>query len=224
MTRHLQQNLNFRNVLIVLAGFLALTVNLTIASTEISCEKIEQGNDVKLCYLDKTTSINSNDTTIATKDDSVKGIFMQYNEKIRYLPVGVHKKFSKLEKYFAAECSIQAISKENFEKLTKLQEIWLTTNEITKVKSDTFQGLSSLKIVKLGEFDYSRTNRNARMIYLPKGYNQIKFLNGATFAGLPALQTVLLTSNDCIDDTFKTKDQIKGLTKKLNEKCGFKEN
>lgn len=199
-------------------------MNLTFASTEINCEKIEQGNDVKLCYLDKTTSINSNDTAIATKDDSVKGIFMQYNEKIRYLPVQVHKKFANLQKYFAAECSIQAISKANFEKLTKLQEIWLTTNEITSVKSDTFQGLSSLKIIKLGEFDYFPTNRKVLINCHPKGYNKIKFLNGATFSGLPALQTVLLTSNECIDDTFKTKDQIKGLTKKLNEKCGFKEN
>lgn len=128
-------------------------MNLTSAATEISCEKIEQGNDVKLCYFDKTTSINFNDTAIATKDDSVKGIFMTYNEKIRYLPVQVHKKFSNLQKYYAAECSIQAISKANFEKLTKLTEIWLTTNEITRVKSDTFQGLSSLKIVKLGESD-----------------------------------------------------------------------
>jgi hypothetical protein len=125
-------------------------------STEIGCEKIQlhrwfYGED-KTCFINGLTTIASLDTMIAMKEDrTITGLWPQNNKRVKFLPLEIYKSFPNLNVIDASDCGIYAITKKNFEKLTKLTGLFLDRNQITTVRSNTFEDLTSLKRLSFSE-------------------------------------------------------------------------
>lgn len=99
------------------------------------------------------TAINATNFIIADlRDESIGDIDFSENEKIEYLPYKIFMQLPNLGTYDANECAIKQISKENFEKLSRLRVIELNSNKIQKVSGNTFKGLESLAHIDLSEF------------------------------------------------------------------------
>lgn len=108
---------------------------------------------MQLCELPRTIDINSSDVTISNeKDGKVDLIDYSENKKVKYLVAMVNLKFPNLRYYFADDCAIQEIFQKNFQLLSKLKFLYLNGNQIKRIKSDTFEDLTSLKELGLGEF------------------------------------------------------------------------
>ena len=117
---------------------------------EISCEKI----NLKQCFLNEVTVINSPDYVIVSTSDeyeTVETIKCPYNKNIKYLPKGVHDVFPNLRTYDAAVCAIKKISKSNFAQLGKLVVIRLDGNLIEQIESGTFEDLTSLQEIYISK-------------------------------------------------------------------------
>lgn len=130
-----------------------------VESREISCESVKDASygwgssshTLKSCYIDKTTSIDRPDTEISARDESVTGFWSIGNGKILFLPIDIDLKFPNLQGYGAERCSIKEISKRNFKGLHKLKGLYLHSNQITKISSDTFSDLKVLEYLGLSE-------------------------------------------------------------------------
>lgn len=101
--------------------------------------------------MDQVTAINDKDVTISNRDKTVNGLWFYKNKKLFFLPVKVGKIFPNLQYYTAHSCAIKEVKKENFQGLVKLQNLWLSDNQIEKVPSDTFESLRKLTHLDLGE-------------------------------------------------------------------------
>lgn len=120
------------------------------SDNEVRCTAIESCNELDRCCR-MTSPINASDFSIADrKDEAVKGIYFMENSEIEFLPIFVYQKFPNLQGYAAYNCSIREISKKNFERLTRLVNIFLRGNKLEKIPSDTFDGLINLEIINLG--------------------------------------------------------------------------
>lgn len=84
-------------------------------------------------------------------DILVFGLSFWSNKGISFLPVDVYKIFPHLVDMSAAGCSLKSISKENFRGLRELQLLLLYQNEIESFAADTFEDLTSLEELDLGE-------------------------------------------------------------------------
>lgn len=71
-------------------------------------------------------------------------------ENIRYLPVANHF-IRNLVDYRVHNTFLKTIRKENFEGMIWLEKLYLTSNLIEAIPSDSFQGLVRLKSINLGE-------------------------------------------------------------------------
>lgn len=121
-------------------------------SIEVVCESFKDFRR-EFCDMRQKTIINASNFVIGDlQDEEVEGIFFEGNMNIEYLPYKIYMQFPNLQSYWAKQCAIKQISKENFEKLIRLKEIDLEFNQIQKISGNTFQGLESLTIVDLGEF------------------------------------------------------------------------
>lgn len=120
---------------------------------EVACEKYPILRNQDYCLMTERTAINSTNFIIADmKDEEIEGIVFESNTNIEYLPYKIYMQFPNLDFYNAERCSIQQISKENFEKLSRLRSIVLSHNKIQKISGNTFKGLGNLLYVDLGEF------------------------------------------------------------------------
>lgn len=81
----------------------------------------------------------------------VCGISFDWNQKVKFLPVKVYKKFPNLAIYSAVGASITEISASNFEKLSSLEVLNLYNNQIKSIPDDCFQGLTKLYKINLGK-------------------------------------------------------------------------
>lgn len=126
---------------------------MTVEGDEIRCSLFDKHTtSAKRCHFNSSVVISSSDTSIAeTKDESVDALFViNYNLNVKFLPVNVYAKFPNVKSIQAVGCSIKEISRKNFANLDQLKSIVLNSNEITKVPSDTFQGLLQLAVINLG--------------------------------------------------------------------------
>lgn len=106
----------------------------------------------KTCKIDTSAAIDSADFTISSDyDDDVDGIEYSSNKKIQYLPVNPATIFPDLVIIAASGCSIKSISRLNFEGLRKLRALYLESNRIERVNSDTFKDLDELEQIFLSE-------------------------------------------------------------------------
>lgn len=122
-------------------------------SIEIACETFQDKNNFEFCIMTEKTAINATNFVIGDlKDEDIGGIDFNYNKAVEYLPYKIHMQLPNLVTYRAKFCSIKQISKENFEKLTRLKSVELNNNQIQKISGNTFQGLEKLLQVVLSKF------------------------------------------------------------------------
>lgn len=121
-------------------------------SVEIACEGFEDYSGSEFCRL-RQAAINPTNFVIADlRDEEVDEIRLDGNKRIEYLSYKIYMQFPNLDAYWAGECSIKQISKENFENLNKLIKIYLAHNQIQKISGNTFKGLGQLRVVDLSKF------------------------------------------------------------------------
>lgn len=100
----------------------------------------------------KSTVINSTEFLITSdRDEAIEGFYAEGNEKLDFLPTNLGDKFPNLINLHARNCSIKAISKENFEGLDKLRRLNLAGNQIKKIADDTFDSIPSVENIWLSE-------------------------------------------------------------------------
>lgn len=141
---------------IVFLGFLILTFH-QINAGEVKCEKNETFDynfwgygTAKTCFMQHVTAINSSGVTIfSPRDDMMGGLQFKENKKIRFLPVKIAEKFPNLWIYLAHLCSVQEVSKANFENLIQMKVLVLNQNDITTIYHNTFEDLTSLELLQL---------------------------------------------------------------------------
>lgn len=127
------------------------------------CESIGQAQAARVaasntCFLNQYTIIDKKNESIHFMlDRSIDGLYFNENKAIRYLPVEVYRSFPNLVHYWANNCSIQEISRKNFEKLYNLDFIRLVGNMIKKISSDTFVDLPLLRSLALSKLNLSRS-------------------------------------------------------------------
>lgn len=132
-----------------------MEVFVSIETKEIAHGSIADGNwvppifTVKTSFVLTTTTINKPNVIIAPGDESIKGLRIDYNNKIFYLPIKVGENFPNLLGYSAYSCSIKDISRANFYGLSKLKFLSLGSNRIEKIASDTFSDLTDLERLAL---------------------------------------------------------------------------
>lgn len=110
------------------------------------------GNMTKCCEVSAPTEILYDDTTfLDVQETAVDGLYIKNSGGIHYLPVRIYKSYPNIIGIYAGKNKeIKEISKKNFQKLLKLEYLFLNNNNIQKIKSDTFEGLIKLKVVNLG--------------------------------------------------------------------------
>lgn len=119
---------------------------------EVACEEFDQYG----CKMTNYTIIRRPDISISDQtDESIIGIDFNNNSNIHFLPISVFRSFPKLTTFGASDCSIREVSKKNFQRLWELVLLKLSGNEIFAITSDTFEDLTELSILLLGEFKYS---------------------------------------------------------------------
>lgn len=125
------------------------------AGTEIACESVEQiqwsVGTIKTCYIQTSVIDWTGFIFSSSTSSNVGAIDAQDNRKIQYLPEKVGKSFPRLMLYNAAFCAIEAISRDNFKGLVKLEKLYLNDNQIKKISIDTFEDLNSLQVLYLSE-------------------------------------------------------------------------
>lgn len=133
----------------MLAFYSVLTITLTsaFASSEVDleCESYGRCHESSSCCIMRIFSeTDTPEPTIFDVDNQIDGIDFSENKRIVFLPILVHETFPNLIGYYAFHCSIREISKKNFDKLSRLEDLNLNSNHIERIKSDTFEDLVSL--------------------------------------------------------------------------------
>lgn len=118
-----------------------------------SCSTSDDHNDV-CCILNQNTEIRGPSITIDNrKNGTVQAMDFNNNRNVDFLPVRIYLVFPHIVEYDARNCSVQSISKANFERLHHLKLVYLQGNQIKAVSSDVFHGLNNIEDIDLGEFD-----------------------------------------------------------------------
>jgi hypothetical protein len=104
-------------------------------------------------YFDE---ISSNNTVIMVnrtfaKEDVVQ-IMSSFVTAIKFLPVDLVSTFPNLQGIGFSACSISEISYRSFKGLSKLKDLWLSYNRISKLDGKVFKDLVNLKVLAMGEF------------------------------------------------------------------------
>lgn len=112
-------------------------------------DKIKQRGKITLstCSFYKT-EIKKNHSTILSAEATA--LVFTRNYGIYYLPIEVAISFPELIVYEAEATSITSIAKINFKDLNKVKSLNLRRNEITTIKSNTFEDMASLDRLLLG--------------------------------------------------------------------------
>jgi hypothetical protein len=70
----------------------------------------------------------------------------------KFLPVDLVSTFPNLQGIGFSACSISEISYRSFKGLSKLKDLWLSYNRISKLDGKVFKDLVNLKVLAMGEF------------------------------------------------------------------------
>lgn len=120
----------------------------TTAAGSVRCEQFR--DSAKLCLMNNFTVIDSNDIEMTSRRNEIEEIVFTNNKNIKFLPIRMHQTFPNLREIIAYGCSIQNISRSNFDKLNRLRKLILENNHLETIKSDTFRDLLRLEELSLG--------------------------------------------------------------------------
>lgn len=152
--------INNRKIQFVVSIYLLAVLALSqVKGKQILCENKTRDiwlhvGERKTCSMLTSTEIDSTDTTIE-EDETIEALDFEDNKNINFLPIDVAISFPKLKIYSAYSCSIEKIAKINFKDLKALQSLRLNENLITTIASDTFEDLTSLEVLALGEMTFN---------------------------------------------------------------------
>lgn len=187
----------------------AAIVNCAVSENEISCESFGVfGN--KSCILGET-EINSANTVIAERDETVEAMWMHNNQKASYLPNKLAEKFPNIVLYQADRCSIKEISRDNFWGLNSLRELDLNDNQIESLKDGTFEGLLNLHFLRLSILLSHYMMISSYQPFHSSENNKIRKLKATSFGMLPSLEYLDLRLNACIDEDFIGRERIENV-------------
>lgn len=158
---------------------------------------------LETCLLNRSIVIDANNTQLDSTYNA-RGLYMQNNKNISYLPIDIYKVFPTLVVIDATSCSIKTVGPENLRNLTSLEFLWLRENLLDVIPKDTFKDLISLTSLDLGKFSFyfRRSSRILLRVTSPLGDNQIKSIAADPFVGLDDLVAIILKNNVCIDECF----------------------
>lgn len=180
----------------------------TANEVEVECESYASCHAASSCCIMTVISeIKSTQVTISESDNQIDGINFSENRNILFLPVLVYKKFPNLIAYYAFHCSIREISKKNFEKLSRLEDLNLNSNQIERIRSDTFEDLVALQQLHISECSKT-VILNILSFSLSAGSNQIKQMNGFAIEKLIALDRLDLRNNQCINRWLRAENNL----------------
>lgn len=142
------------------------------------------------------------------------------------MPKSIGEKFPYLKELNAERCGLTIISESFFERMRRLQNIYLSDNEITTIASKAFKDLVSVKELWLRKNMLRTVDANifATMEDLERielGENKLIFLSPSTFT-IPRngkLRRVQLGSNVCINKLY-TSDLLNQLESDITAACG----
>lgn len=127
------------------------------------------GRMSKCCHVTDTEILHDDSTFLAVEDISVDGLQIRNTDGFdllpvsHFLPVRIYRSYPNIIGIYAGGQKLKEISKKNFQRLLKLEYLFLNNNNIQKIKSDTFEGLIKLKTVNLGEFTIKSSGKNGRV-------------------------------------------------------------
>lgn len=99
--------------------------------------------------MDMTTKIDAYGFLIASRDESVKGIWFKENKKIEFFPENMGAMFPNAIGVNAWQCAILTISREHFRDFNHLRALLLSDNKIEEIASDTFMDLTTLETLTI---------------------------------------------------------------------------
>ena len=100
-----------------------------------------------------------------------------------------------------ANRDIQSIEDETFKEFTILEQLYLSSNELTSINSKMFEGLQKLKILDLRRNMIESANWDTfknlvNLVELLISFNKIESIQDKTFEGLENLQKLDLENNE----------------------------
>jgi Leucine-rich repeat (LRR) protein len=128
-----------------------------VTAKKVSCERISYNYTKwsfvlkKVCWMNTTTSINSQRVTMSSRDEAITGLNLYFNKKIIFMPKKIAEVFPNLLVINAQSCSLKEVTKENFKDLRSLTHLVLKNNRIEAIADSTFEDLTNLKILFLGK-------------------------------------------------------------------------
>lgn len=124
----------------------------------MSCERFEnhlwKSNHDRLetCFIEHQ-KISAIGFLISTPpDQNITGLWFDDNKNLSYLPENISSTFPNVASLSAERCSLKAVGKENFNGLKKMKFLWLSSNSIEQIPSDTFKDLVELERIYLCKF------------------------------------------------------------------------
>lgn len=177
--------------------------------------------------------------------------FNTTKQKTDYLPHGLAEKFVNLEILYVIESGVKAITRSDFEQMTKLKEIALYGNLINDIPANCFDDLINLKKISLSnnrikylpnevfhqlpslmEVYISNNNleavssnlfvNNPHMTTISLRGNSLKSIGDGMIIILRQLKNVSLEDNTCISDNFPNAT-LKALSMKIKEQCSVED-
>lgn len=103
------------------------------------------------CFMTDSLVIDKPNVILGTRDVEVTKLTISDNKNVTFLPIKVAEKLPNIIIYFAYKNAIKVVSRENFAGLSKLTTLFLNSNQIEKITSDTFQDLISLENIQFSK-------------------------------------------------------------------------
>lgn len=128
---------------------------LVESSQQVGCEKYENhlwktdNQTLETCFIQQQIIDEPGFSISSTRDENIKGLWFDHNNKIFYFPENISEIFPNLLGLSAEKCSIKTIVKENFRGLSNLKYLWLTGNALEMIPSNAFEDLVSLETLHL---------------------------------------------------------------------------
>jgi hypothetical protein len=133
----------------------------TTTCDSISMHRLSDVGNQKTCVKQSSGIPSADMVFVDPTESNIKVFYFFQNKQLFYLPLQVYKAAPDLLMIDAPYSEIKAISKKNFEKLTKLEFLWLHFNKIEIIPAGTFADLVSLKKISLGEKVFTNIFHNS---------------------------------------------------------------
>jgi Leucine-rich repeat (LRR) protein len=134
------------------------------------------------------------------RNKNVQGFGSEHNQNVEYLFIKMYQEFPNLLAYEVSNSLVKSIEYKHFEKLCKLEEIFILRSRISTISADAFNDLINLKLLSL-EYNLLKSVdrytfdslKNLRILNL--AMNQIKTVDKNAFDNLKELQFIKLSNN-----------------------------